>query len=89
MKIDLEELNKTKEKWITELMKDYPNADRTMCEIVVEKYLKDPIAFDEMLTTDFKPIERNTEYKYNGVSVEDVSQNIIEKVEDQISSIII
>jgi hypothetical protein len=89
MKIDLEELNKTKEKWITELMKDYPNADRTMCEIVVEKYLKDPVAFDEMLNTDIKPIERNTEYKYNGVSVEDVSENIIEKVENEIQNIVI
>ena len=54
-------------------MRDFPKADRMMCEIAVEKYLHDPEYVEFMMKNKdaISPKEKKNEnFIYNGVSVE-------------------
>jgi hypothetical protein len=60
-----------KERLIKLLLEDFPMCDRLMVESLVEKYMIDgDDKFNEFLANPPPPIERNTEYTYNGVTVE-------------------
>jgi hypothetical protein len=60
-----------KERLIKLLLEDFPMCDRLMVESLVEKYVIDgDDKFNEFLANPPPPIERNTEYTYNGVTVE-------------------
>jgi hypothetical protein len=60
-----------KERLIKCLLEDFPQCDRLMVESLVEKYMIDgDDKFNEFLLNPPQPIERNTQYIYNGVSVE-------------------
>jgi hypothetical protein len=60
-----------KERLIKLLLEDFPMCDRLMVESLVEKYMIDgDDKFNEFLANPPPPIERNTEYTYNGGTVE-------------------
>ena len=60
-----------KERLIKLLLEDFPMCDRLVVESLVEKYMIDgDDKFNEFLANPPPPIERNTEYTYNGVTVE-------------------
>ena len=60
-----------KERLINALLNDFPQCDRLMVESLVEKYMIDgDDKFNEFLANPPPPIERNTQYTYNGVTVE-------------------
>lgn len=63
----------TKERWISQMMKDFPAVDRLMCELCIDKWVEDPEYFDKVERGEIlvpKPIERNTEYVYKGVTID-------------------
>lgn len=63
----------TKERWIKQMMEDFPLVDRLMCETVIAQWAADPEFFDKVERGDIKlpePVERNTEYIYKGVTVD-------------------
>ena len=63
-----------KERWVKQLMEDYPMIDRMMAESAVEMYLEDPEYVNRLAEGKEEvppPEERNVTYTYGGVSVED------------------
>ena len=63
----------TKERWIKQMKEDFPHADNLMCELVISQWCADPDYFDKLKRGEETlppPIERNTEYSYNGITVE-------------------
>ena len=68
------EADKTKERWVLALMKDYPLIDRMMAEAAVDMYLENPEYVEKLVSGEEKPpppVERNTEFTYQGVSVDE------------------
>jgi len=65
---------KTRELWITQLMRDYPRCDRTMCEVTVDGYLYDPDYINGIAEGTIQPPPkepRNENYTYEGITVQD------------------
>lgn len=57
---------------------DFPGADRLMCELLISKWCEDPDYFDKLKSGEIKlqpPAEKNTNYVYQGVTVDPVKEN--------------
>lgn len=63
-----------KERWVKQLMEDYPTIDRMMAESAVDLYIEDPEYVNKLAEGKEEvppPQERNVTFTYSGVSVED------------------
>ena len=58
------------ERWINDLMRDFPQSDRMMCELAVEKFLHDPEYVEFIMKNKIAKVEKNEKFTYNGVSIE-------------------
>ena len=70
--IDISE--KQRERWIVDLMKDYPRIDRMMAECYVDEYLHNPEYINGIAEGKIEPPPkeaRNENYVYEGITVSD------------------
>ena len=68
---------RVKERWIKQMMTDYPEVDQLMCSVLINQWCADPEYFDKLHRGELdipKPLERNTEYCYKGVTVDPIKE---------------
>jgi hypothetical protein len=85
-KIEIDEV--TRERWIKQMMADFPLVDRIMCEAAICQWAADPEFYDKVERGDIKippPIERNTEYVYKGVTVDPLPEDCSETTVTEVS----
>ena len=64
----------TRERWIKQMMDDYPQIDRLMADMVISQWCDDPDYFDKVKRGEIvipPPIERNTNYVLKSVTIDD------------------